>query len=205
MVEAYLYKQLFIYLLPLNFLVGDVNLGFQYRFAEEWAADLNVGYTMDIEGSFSSNIYEEVFKGGTFYYSGPFVKASLISLIPRGPNPLRTDYNQIEVGYRMLSYDSLDFEDQIEPGKLFNISEDMKAVNLSWKAGYNILPRAVFEINGFVGFGIQMRFKNTWVNSYGYNYISNEFIVNDQTKSMQTVPLFHVGVKIGLKNRIPSN
>ena len=44
-----------------------------------------------------------------------------------------------------------------------------------------------------------MRFKNTTVNSYGYNYHSDMFLVNDITESMQTTPLFHAGIKVGLK------
>lgn len=199
MIEALLYKKLFIYLIPFNFLIGEYNAGVQYRFADEWAADINLGYTANIENSITSSIYENIFKSGTFYYSGPFIKTSLLSVVPRGSNPLRTDYNQIELGYRILGYDSLDFEDETEKGKLFNITERMQAVNLSWKIGYNILPREVFEINGFVGFGIQVRFKNTTVNSYGYNYHSDMFLVNDITESMQTTPLFHAGIKVGLK------
>ncbi len=199
MIEALLYKKLFIYLIPFNFLIGEYNAGIQYRFADEWAADINLGYTANIENSITSSVYENIFKSGTFYYSGPFIKTSLLSVVPSGSNPLRTDYNQIEFGYRILGYDSLDFEDETEKGKLFNITERMQAVNLSWKIGYNILPREVFEINGFVGFGIQVRFKNTTVNSYGYNFHSDMFSLGTQTESIQTVPLFHAGIKIGLK------
>lgn len=194
-----IYKQLFIYLLPFNFLIGEYNLGFQYRYSGDWALDVNIGYLDDIEGSISTNFYEDVFKTGFFYYNGPFVKTSLLSVIPRGPNPLRTDYNQVELGFRWLGYDSLDFEDETEPGKLFNITEKMQAINLSWKAGYNIYSRPNMEINGFIGFGIQARFKNTMVNSYGYNYVSDQFTVNDQVRSTQLAPLFHVGIKVGLQ------
>lgn len=199
MVEALLYKKLFLYLIPFNFLIGEYNFGMQYRFTDEWAVDINTGYIGNIEGTYTSTVYENIFNSGIFYYSGPFVKTSILAVVPRGTNPLRTDYNQVEIAYRMLGYDKLDFEDKTEKGKLFNISEDMQAVSLSWKAGYNLIPREVFEINAFVGFGIQMRFKNTTVNSYGYNYHSDMFVVNDNSESMQTTPLFHAGIKIGFK------
>lgn len=174
-------------------------MGLQYRFNDDWAADVNFGYVDDIEGSFTADTYEGLLKTGIFYYSGPFIKGSILSVIPRGPNPLKTDYNQVEVGYKVLGYKNLDFEDESDPGKLFNITERMQAVNLSWKAGYNIIPRAIFQMNGFVGFGIQMRFKNTVVNSYGYDYVSDQFIVNDQSRSTQFVPLFHIGLKVGFQ------
>ncbi len=199
MIEALLYKKLFLYLIPFNFLVGEFGAGAQYRFNYEWAADLHAGYTADIEGTFTGNIYEGIFKSGNFYYSGPFVKVSVLSVIPRGPNPLRTDYNQLEVAYRYLSYDNLDFTDQDDPDKVFNLSEDMQAISLSWKAGYNIIPRDVFELNGFIGFGLQVRMKTTYVNSYGYFYQSDQFPVGDITRSTQLVPLFHAGIKIGYK------
>ena len=185
MVEALLYKKLFLYLIPFNFLIGEYNFGMQYRFTDEWAVDINTGYIGNIEGTYTSTVYENIFNSGTFYYSGPFIKTSILAIV--------------EIAYRMLGYDELDFEDKTEKGKLFNISEDMQAISLSWKAGYNIIPREVFEINAFVGFGIQMRFKNTTVNSYGYNYHSDMFVVNDITESMQTTPLFHAGIKVGLK------
>ena len=75
----------------------------------------------------------------------------------------------------------------------------MHAISLSWKAGYNIIPRDIFEINGFLGFGLQVRFKDTLVNSYGYNYHSDQFNLYDRTTSTQVVPLFHLGLKIGFK------
>ncbi len=199
MVEALLYKKLFIYLIPFNFLVGEYNAGMQFRFTDEWAFDINAGFVDAIEGSFTANTYERLLKSGVFYYSGPFAKFSMISVIPRGPNPLRTDYNQLEVSYRYLSYHDLDFEDESEIGKVFNITEYMHAIGLSWKAGYNIVPREVFEINGFVGFGIQLRFKNTLVNSYGYDYQSDQFPLDDNSTSTQIVPLFHAGLKVGFK------
>ncbi|MFI5172383.1 MAG: hypothetical protein ACHQFW_08330, partial [Chitinophagales bacterium] len=179
----------------------------QYRFSDEWAFDINAGYVDDIEGSFTSINYEKLFKSGVFYYKGPFVKFSMLSVIPRGPNPLRTDYNQLEVSYKYLTYEDLDFEDENEAGKLFNISEKMHAIGLSWKAGYNIIPRDIFEVNGFVGFGIQLRFKSTLVNSYGYNYQSDQFPLDDESTSTQIVPLFHTGIKIGFKaiDNIKSN
>ncbi len=194
-----LYKQLFIYLIPFNFLIGEYGVGMQYRYTDDWAVDVTLGYVADIENSFTSSVYQDILKTGTFYYSGPFIKASLLSVVPRGSNPLRTDYNQVEVGYRLLGYKNLDFEDESDPGKLFNLTERMQAVSLSWKAGYNIIPRSNFEMNGFLGFGMQLRFKNTLVNSYGYYYNSDLFVVNDQIRSTQVVPLFHAGIKIGLK------
>lgn len=202
MTEILLFKQLFVYLLPLNVLLGEYDLGFQYRFSETWAADITVGYQTDIEGTFTAETYRDIFRQGTFYYSGPVARASLIRMVPRGINPLKTDYNQLELGYRYLSYDSLDFMDEEEPGKVFNISENMHAVNLSWKAGYNLVPRQVFEMNGFVGFGLQMRFKETTVNSYGYDFNSHQFPKEDTTNALQFVPLFHAGIKIGLKNKL---
>ena len=109
-------------------------------------------------------------------------------------------YQEVQIRSEQITIKlKLLIEDKTEKGKLFNISEDMQAISLSWKAGYNIIPREVFEINAFVGFGIQMRFKNTTVNSYGYNYHSDMFLVNDITESMQTTPLFHAGIKVGLK------
>lgn len=199
MTSLLLYKQLFVYLIPFNVLIGEYNLGMQYRVGEEWAVDLNLGYVSDIEGSLTAELYQDVMQSGVFYYHGPLVKVSAISLVPRGPNPLKTDYNQMEMAFRFLRYDNLDFEDENEPGKVFNISESMKAVSLSWKAGYNIIPRNTFEMNGFVGFGIQLRFKDAIVNSYGYDYHSDQFILNDVARSTQFVPLFHAGIKIGLK------
>jgi len=199
MVEVLLYKKLFIYLLPFNFLVGEYNLGLQYRFNEEWAFDINAGYINDIEGTFTAETYENLLNAGIFYYYGPFAKFSMLSVIPRGPNPLKTDYNQMEVAYKFLSFDELDFEDESEQGKLFNITESMHAISLSWKVGYNIIPRDIFELNGFLGFGLQVRFKNTLVNSYGYNYHSDQFNLFDRTTSTQVVPLFHLGLKIGFK------
>lgn len=203
MTQALLFKQLFVYLLPFNFLVGEYSLGMQYRFHEEWAADLTFGYQDAIEGSPQAELYQDVMRQGVFYYSGPVAKLSVLSLVPRGPNPLKTDYNQLELGYRYLGYDSLDFMDEQEAGKMFNISERMHAVNVSWKAGYIIIPREVFEMNGFVGFGLQMRFKETTVNSYGYNFDSQQFDKNETTDALQFVPMFHAGVKIGLKTRLP--
>ena len=199
MVQALLYKKLFIYLLPFNFIVGEYNVGMQFRFTDEWAFDINAGFVDNIEGSLTANIYENVLKTGVFYYSGPVVKFSMLSVVPRGPNPLRTDYNQMEVSYRYLSYHDLDFEDESEVGKVFNITEYMHAIGLSWKAGYNIIPRNIFETNVFIGFGLQIRFKNTLVNSYGYDYQSDQYIVDDKSNSTQLVPLFHTGIKIGLK------
>ncbi|HMZ90410.1 MAG TPA: hypothetical protein PLL28_10100 [Chitinophagales bacterium] len=199
MTSLLLYKQLFVYLIPFNVLIGEYNLGMQYRIGEEWAVDLNLGYVDDTEGALTAELYQDILQSGVFYYHGPLVKVSALSLVPRGPNPLKTDYNQLEFACRFLRYDNLDFEDENEPGKLFNISEQMKAVSLSWKAGYIIVPRNTFEMNGFVGFGIQTRFKNTIVNSYGTNYQSNVFILNDVSSSIQFVPLFHAGIKIGLK------
>lgn len=203
--EALLYKKLFLYLIPFNFLIGEYNVGAQYRFTDEWAFDINAGYVANIEGSWMSNTYESILKSGTFYYSGPFIKFSMLSVIPRGPNPLRTDYNQLELSYRFLSYDNLDFADESDPDKVFNISENMNAISLSWKAGYNIIPRDVFEMNCFVGFGLQLRLKTTTVNSYGYFYQSDQFPVNNTTNATQIVPLFHLGLKVGYKtlpNRI---
>ncbi len=199
MIESLLYKKLFLYLLPFNFLVGEYNLGMQYRFNEEWAFDINGGYVRNIEGTVTANLYENLLSAGTFYYQGPVAKVSIISVLPRGPNPLRTDYNQIEVAYRYLSYENLDFEDESEKGKLFNISENMQAISLSWKVGYNLIPRDIFEVNAFVGFGMQLRFKDTFVNSYGYNYHSDQFNLYTRTSSTQAVPLLHLGIKVGLK------
>ena len=202
MTETLLFKQLFVYLLPFNIFLGEFDMGFQYRFSEAWAADLTVGYQTNIEGTFTAELYRDIFRQGNFYYSGPVARVSLISLVPRGVNPLKTDYNQLELGYRYLGYDSLDFMDEEEPGKVFNISENTHAVNVSWKAGYILVPRAIFEINGFVGFGLQMRFKETTVNSYGYDYDSHQFPKNETTQAVQFLPLFHTGIKIGLKNRL---
>lgn len=204
MTQALLFKQLFIYLLPFNLLVGEYGLSIQYRFNQEWAADLTLGYQDAIEGSPQAEFYQDVMRQGVFYYSGPVAKVSVLSLVPRGPNPLKTDYNQMELGYRYLGYDSLEFMDEQEPGKVFNISERMHAVNLSWKAGYTIIPREVFEVNGFVGFGLQLRFKETTVNSYGYNFDSHQFNKNETTSAAQFAPLLHAGVKIGFKKTLRS-
>lgn len=205
MTEVLLFKQLFVYLIPLNILVGEYNLGFQYRLNEEWAADMTIGYQDAIEGSYVANVYQDLLRQGAFYYSGPVVKFSVVSLVPRGLNPLKTDYNQLELGIRFLSYDSLDFNAEAPPDLTFNISEKMQAVNLSWKAGYNLVPRAVFEVNTFVGFGLQMRFIEKTVNSQGYNYNSHEYDVNEVTNSLQFAPLFHAGIKVGIKNRYPKD
>jgi len=197
--EAIIYKKLFIYLIPLNFLFGDYNAGFQIRYPDDWAIDVNVGYVDDIQGTTVANIYEDVFKSQKFYYHGPFIKTSFVSLYSRGFNPFRTDFNQIEASYKLLSYEDLDFFDPIDTGKVFNKSETMHAFGLSWMAGYNIVNGQTFQLDGFVGFGLQMRFSNILVNSYGENYQSDQFVLNERDRSEHLVPLFNAGFKIGLK------
>ena len=73
MVEALLYKKLFLYLIPLNFLIGEYNFGMQYRFTDEWAVDINAGYIGNIDGTYTSTIYENIFNSGNFYDSGPSI------------------------------------------------------------------------------------------------------------------------------------
>ncbi|MEZ5013681.1 MAG: hypothetical protein R2794_05265 [Chitinophagales bacterium] len=197
--SALLYKQLFFYIIPLNFLVGEYNGGLEYRFSDGWATGINAGYVVSLEGTDLSAFYEEVFPGAAFYYQGPFVKVSILSVLPYGPNPLRTNYNQLEFSARFLHYNDLDFEDEEEPGKVFNISENVKALGLSWKAGYTIYDGNITNMSAFIGFGLQLRMKETFVNSYGYDYNSHQFIIDDRSTSAKLIPLFHIGLKTGLK------
>jgi hypothetical protein len=197
--EALLYKKLLIYLIPFNYLFGDYNMGLQYRYSDAWAIDVNVGYIDDIHGTSIAGIYEDLFKSEKFYYHGPFIKTSFVSLFARGFNPFRTDYNQIEMSYKLLSYDGLDFYDPLDTtGKVFNKSEILQAIGFSWIAGYNIVNGETFHLDGFLGFGLQFRFSNILYNSYGYNNNSDQYYLGDYERSMQLVPLLHAGVKVGL-------
>lgn len=200
MMEAILYKKLLIYCIPLNFLIGDYNVGVQYRFPYEWGIDVNVGYRDAIQGNMVANLYEDVFSFDKFYYQGPFIKASFVSLYARGFNPFRTDYTQVEMSYKLLSYQELDFFDPIDTtGKVFNQSEILQAIGLTWVAGYNIVNGSTFHMDGFVGFGLQMRYSNILYNSYGYYNNSDQYYLGDYEKSKHLVPLFQAGIKLGIQ------
>lgn len=198
--QALLYKKLLIYFIPLNYLFGEYNVGAQYQFPNDWAINMNVGYVDDIQGTYVANVYEDIFKSEKFYYHGPFVKASFVSMYARGFNPFKTDYNQFELSYKLLSYQGLDFYDPVDTtGKVFNKSEILQAIGLSWSAGYDIINANTFYLDGFIGFGLQIRFSNILYNSYGYNNNSDQFYLGDYEKSNQLVPLFQGGVRVGLK------
>ncbi len=198
--EALIYKKLLIYLIPFNYLFGDYNVGIEYRYPGDWAIDLNMGYIDDIHGTPLAGLYEDLFQSEKFYYHGPFIKASFVTLYSRGFNPFRTDYNQIEFSYKLLSYEGIDFYDPIDTaGKVYNKSEILQAIGLSWMAGYNIINGETFHLDGFLGFGLQIRFSNILYNSYGYNNHSDQFYMGDYEKSNIIVPLFQAGLKIGIR------
>ena len=194
-----LYKKFFLFVIPLSYVFGEYNAGFQYRFSQNWAADASVAYVDDIQNSVVSNIYVDVFNSNRFYYHGLAFRAGIISLYPRGINPFKTDYNKLELSYKMLRYDNLDFVDNADSGKVFNISEKMNGCGLSWIIGYDIFERDMIKLDGFLGFGLQFRFRDILVNSYGYDFQSDMFPLDDEEHSFGVVPLLNVGVRIGLK------
>jgi hypothetical protein len=59
--------------------------------------------------------------------------------------------------------------------------------------------RNSFKLDGYVGFGLQVRFQNITVNSYGYNYESDMYMLNDNDNATRLVPMLNAGMRIGLK------
>lgn len=195
--QALFYGKLFIYLLPFNFLFGEYNAGIEYRAWQSWSLDVNAGYINPIQGSQIDTWYQDIFNENKFYYQGAVLRISMLSLYPRGVNPFRTDYNQIMLSCRLVGYDHLDFVDDPDTGKVFNLSEHMQAIGLSWIAGYNLINTHIFKVNAFIGFGLQGRFRTITTNSYGYNFNSSMYPLAEKDHVFQVAPLVHIGLKAG--------
>jgi hypothetical protein len=75
----------------------------------------------------------------------------------------------------------------------------MNVIGLSYLAGYEIVNTNTFRLNGFVGFGLQARFRNRHINSYGYNFQSDMYVLNDNQQLIMLVPMLNAGIQIGIK------
>lgn len=190
-------KKLFIYLSPLNYFFGEYNMGGQYLLNESWALDVNVAYIYEQEGSPADLLYNNLFNVDKVLYQGPSLRLGAVSMFSSDVNPLRTDFSELELMYRYLWYTDVDFLDDPDTGKVFNISETMNVVALSWIAGYELMNKNNFKLDGYVGFGLQTRFRNITVNSYGYNYDSNMYALNDHDVAIRVVPMLNAGLRIG--------
>jgi hypothetical protein len=192
-------KKLFLYISPLNYVFGEYNAGAEYILNERWALDVNAAYIYEQEGGIVDRIYQDVFNSNKLLYQGPSIRIGAISFYENGVNPFRTDYNEVELLYRYLWYTNVDFTDDADTGKVFNISETMHVTGLSWMAGYELADNNNFHLDGYVGFGLQMRFRNIHINSYGFNFNSDEFLLNDTQHATRLVPMLNAGIRIGLK------
>ncbi|MFN0276961.1 MAG: hypothetical protein ACKVPJ_14525, partial [Chitinophagales bacterium] len=143
-------KKLFIYLSPINYFFGEYNVGGQYLISDHWALDVNVAYIYEYEGSPADQMYNELFNVDKILYQGPSLRVGAVSLFPSEVNPLRTDFNELELMYRYLWYSNIDFIDDPDTGKVFNMSETMNVIGASWIAGYELLNSNSFKFDGFV-------------------------------------------------------
>lgn len=167
--------------------------------SDHWALDVNVAYIYEYEGSPADQMYNELFNVDKILYQGPSLRVGAVSLFPSEVNPLRTDFNELELMYRYLWYSNIDFIDDPDTGKVFNMSETMNVIGASWIAGYELLNSNSFKFDGFVGFGLQVRFRNLTLNSYGFNFDSGMYELNDIENGTRLVPMLNAGVRIGLK------
>ncbi|MBC8172354.1 MAG: hypothetical protein H7X71_00490 [Chitinophagales bacterium] len=195
-------KSLFIYIVPLNYFFGEYNVGLHYLIKEQWAADFNTGYIYQYEGSPADQLYNDVFNFDKINYQGPFLRAGIVSLYHSGINPLRTDYYEFELLYRYLFYHNVDFADESEPGKVFNMSETTNAVGLSWIAGYILINGEHFQLDAFGGFGLQFQFREITINSYGYDFQSDQILLNDRHHATRYLPMLNAGLRIGFKKNL---
>lgn len=194
-------KSLFLYLSPFNFIFGEYGAGVQYYLNHDWALDFSPAYIYEYDGSPEDILLNDIFNTDKIFYQGPSLRAGLVRLYPSGVNPLRTDYNEIELVCRYLWYNNVDFIDEPDTGKVFNISEKMQVAGLSYLAGYEIVNKNSFRLDGFAGFGLQVRFRQRTINSYGYNYNSSEFMLDEEQKLTRLVPMLNAGLRIGIKTR----
>ncbi|MBC8047583.1 MAG: hypothetical protein H7Y00_12360 [Fimbriimonadaceae bacterium] len=164
----------------------------------DWVFDVNAAYIYEYEGSPADQFYTDVLNIDKILYQGPSLRVGAISLYPSGINPLRTDYNELELLYRYLWYTEVDFIDDPDSGKVFNISENMHVAGLSWIAGYEFVKSNNFKLDCYLGFGIQMRFSDITVNSYGYDFDSDMYVLNDHNNATRLVPMLNAGVHIGV-------